>query len=189
MGARRPERPSKLVEAAALLIDYAFATWTFRKIYTVAIAGEDNFPFASGLDGLLHEEGRLRDHALWRHSFHDQVTSAIYRADWARFRPLLLRFLAREPDSTATPCSSNSAVVGSAFEEFLELLEGACPLLRHPRGPSDRLAEDLRLTGLDLELVAASLRVAGGAELPNELLAEIQTIGDLHHYFELQRRW
>jgi len=54
-----------MIEAMALLIEYAFATWPFRKLYVETL--EFNFEqFASATKWLLEEEGRFRQHEYHR---------------------------------------------------------------------------------------------------------------------------
>ena len=69
------------LEGFQLLIDDLFDTFGFRKLY--AEMYEHNLKqFASVLQGLAHEEGRLRNHERIADELVDKVTLALYREDW-----------------------------------------------------------------------------------------------------------
>jgi hypothetical protein len=79
-------RPSPMVlEGCIIFLEYLFACWPFRKLYFESM--EFNLvQFKSGLDRLLHEEGRLRSHSYLGGRYWDQVTMALYRDEWRESR-------------------------------------------------------------------------------------------------------
>jgi RimJ/RimL family protein N-acetyltransferase len=70
-----------MLEGFGLFVDYLFKVFPFRKLYGDTLSF--NFQkFSSGLDSLLIEEGRLREHWYYDGKYWDRVTVAIYRNDW-----------------------------------------------------------------------------------------------------------
>ncbi|GAA2586652.1 GNAT family protein [Actinomadura fulvescens] len=79
------------LEATALLIDYCFRVWRFRKIYLESV--EFSFATFAHLGTSAFEvEGVLRDHHYYDGTYWHQYIIAIYREAWTEFgRPLLRR--------------------------------------------------------------------------------------------------
>lgn len=73
------------LEGFDLLVDDLFHTFGFRKLYAEMYA-HNLKQFASVLQGLAIEEGRLANHELIAGEFVDKVTLALYREDWERAR-------------------------------------------------------------------------------------------------------
>jgi len=86
---------SMFIEGVAVFIEYVFACWAFRKLY--AEVDEFNLPqFASVLESLFREEGRLREHTFLADRYWDRHILALYRSSWStEVRPSLMRFLHR----------------------------------------------------------------------------------------------
>jgi RimJ/RimL family protein N-acetyltransferase len=69
------------LEAAVLFINYLFASWNLRKIYSEA----PDFTMeamAGGLGRFFKEEGVLKAHRYYQGRFWDEHILAIYRDDW-----------------------------------------------------------------------------------------------------------
>jgi RimJ/RimL family protein N-acetyltransferase len=86
LGSDESQGHGMLVEGVFLTLEYAFATWPFRKIYMEAT--EESFQtFYSGLDRFFTEEGRLKQHTFWNGRYMDMAIFAVYRDNWDRFAP------------------------------------------------------------------------------------------------------
>lgn len=81
-----PRAGAGVLEAAMLFVRYVFAHFPLRKLYVEAPAF--NLPqFASAAsEGLLVEEGRLRDHQYFDNRYWDKVIYALYRDRARAFR-------------------------------------------------------------------------------------------------------
>lgn len=90
-----PEPSPLLMFGAALLLDYTFACWNFRKLY-LEVSEYNLGQLASGVGRVFAEEGRLREHLWCAGRYWDQVTLALYRDVWARESQRVLG-LARSP--------------------------------------------------------------------------------------------
>ena len=76
------------LEGFALMVDYAFRTWSLRKIYSEVL--EESFAqFQSGDGRFFQVEGRRRAHQFVDGRYQDLYTLAIYREAWSRPDPLL----------------------------------------------------------------------------------------------------
>jgi RimJ/RimL family protein N-acetyltransferase len=87
--------PTHVVQGAILFLSYVFKVWNLRKLY--AEAYEYNLAQFDSLNGrVLHEEGRLSEHAFMGGRYWDLVTLALYREEWAGWeRRVLPRVLPR----------------------------------------------------------------------------------------------
>jgi RimJ/RimL family protein N-acetyltransferase len=96
-----PARPSRrLLEGAALFLDYAFANWPFRKLYAESI--EENFEqFHSAVRWLFREEGRLRGHVFLEGHYTDTLVLALYRETWEKVSPRFLHMIRAERTAEA----------------------------------------------------------------------------------------
>ena len=67
------------LEGLLVLLDYAFSTWDFRKMYAETNDSSIEF-FASAIErGFLIEEGRLKNHDFLNGVYSDRVTYALYQ--------------------------------------------------------------------------------------------------------------
>jgi RimJ/RimL family protein N-acetyltransferase len=97
------------IEALALFVDYLFALWNFRKLYSEAVAY--NFDqFASGAGRYFELEGCLRNHQYYAGRFWDMHILSITRQSWEQLRPEMLRHLA---DPATVEGSPESRTAGS----------------------------------------------------------------------------
>jgi hypothetical protein len=73
------------LEGVVLFLRYLFVLWPFRKVYLEV--PEYNLPqFASAVsEGVLKEEGRLREHLHFDGNYLDQYLFAVYRSDASKF--------------------------------------------------------------------------------------------------------
>jgi RimJ/RimL family protein N-acetyltransferase/acyl carrier protein len=156
-----------VIEGAAILLDYAFNLWPFRKIYLETI--EYNLSaFEAGLRRVACEEGRLRDHVFFGQRYWDVVTSAIYRDSWRDLRA----------GGSSTPADRPCDVV--PFEEFHRLV--AAELDISTASPESRLLDDLGIDSLRMaELVVAVCDLADAPD-PDEFPA-LETLGDVHRWY------
>lgn len=69
------------IEAANLFLRYAFQTWDLHKCY-LELPEFNAEQFASGIGGIMHKEGRLRDHHYYAGRRWDQIILAIYRDEF-----------------------------------------------------------------------------------------------------------
>lgn len=77
-------------EALVLLLNYAFETFPYRKLYAESI--EYNISGLSALkEKLFVEEGRFRAHEFIAGRWWDRVYFAVFRERWNELRPKLLR--------------------------------------------------------------------------------------------------
>jgi hypothetical protein len=75
-------KPSPLMMLGiGLFLEYAFACWTFRKLY-MEVPEYNLAQFGRGLERLIVVEGRLRDHSIVGGELWDEVLLAIYRDAW-----------------------------------------------------------------------------------------------------------
>lgn len=69
------------IEAAVLFVDYVFMLWNFRKLYMETT--DFSLPaFASGLNGILEQEGCLKQHEFYNDHYWDLYVLALYRQRW-----------------------------------------------------------------------------------------------------------
>lgn len=69
------------LEAVLLLLDYAFKTWPFRKLY-FEFSSSNADPFAETARRHLREEGRLVGHDYAQGGFVDRVICSLSREKW-----------------------------------------------------------------------------------------------------------
>jgi len=84
-----PMRSPLVMMGTALFIDYVFKCWAFRKLY-FELPEYNLDQFATGVGGLLTEEGRLREHTYYDGQWWDRVILALYRRTWQERGPRLL---------------------------------------------------------------------------------------------------
>jgi acyl carrier protein len=70
------------------------------------------------------------------------------------------------------------------YTSFRSLLAATLDLDLEGRGPDTLLADDLGFDSLTMAEVSV-LFANDGIELPDELLTELRTLADLHHYFNV----
>ena len=89
-------RSGIILQAAALLIDYVFDLFPFRKLYFESY--EFNFAqLQSGAGDFFQVEGCLRQHVFYQNRYWDQYIVAIYRDHWMQARQALLPLLTPGP--------------------------------------------------------------------------------------------
>jgi acyl carrier protein len=90
------------------------------------------------------------------------------------------------PDLPDLPAPSRRAQIGEDFASFVLLLERRIDVDLSLATPESILREDL---GFDSLAMAEMLVLFSddGIELPDELLPELRTLADLHHYFTIAR--
>ena len=76
-----PEAFELILQAGVLLVEFAFATWQFRKLYAELPGISDTLPL-SQLGDLVSEEARLRRHLYHGGEYLDLPIYAIYRERW-----------------------------------------------------------------------------------------------------------
>lgn len=74
----------------ALLLNYVFALWNFRKLYMES-AQFNYLKISSGEGRFFHEEGRLKDHVFYGDRYWDLHILALYREDWEKYKQGPLR--------------------------------------------------------------------------------------------------
>lgn len=85
-----------MIFGLALFLDHVFTCWNFHKLYMEV--AEYNMPqFASGIDRLVVQEGRLRHHYWYGGRHWDQLLLALYRDDWIERGRGLVRAARRPP--------------------------------------------------------------------------------------------
>jgi RimJ/RimL family protein N-acetyltransferase len=96
-------RAPLMVMGSALLIDYTFKCWPFRKLYLEL--PEYNLPqFAHGHGRMFVQEARLREHMYFDGRWWDRLTYALYRRTWEERSARVL--------AAALPLVRRSATVG-----------------------------------------------------------------------------
>ena len=86
---RLPPGPNPILDGFALLIDYLFDVWPFRKLYA-EVAGFNYEQFASAVPLIFAEEGRLTDHDYYRGRYWDKHVLALSRDHWNDVRAWLM---------------------------------------------------------------------------------------------------
>jgi RimJ/RimL family protein N-acetyltransferase len=93
------------LEGVALLVDYLFRLWAFRKLYFEALEFNAT-DFESAIGRYVVEEGRLRMHEYYDGRYWDVCVLALYREAWNSARTRFVSAWSQEPD---TPLVSNTA--------------------------------------------------------------------------------
>ena len=88
----------------------------------------------------------------------------------------------RAPRSDPAGASPVEAPPSGSLAAFVALIEAELALTVEPATADARLADDL---GFDSLVMAEILVLLSqhGVDLPDDLVAELRTLGDLHHYF------
>jgi RimJ/RimL family protein N-acetyltransferase len=87
------------VEAFALLLEYAFMTWPFRKLYAEALE-ESLAQFKSSVGRFVEVEGRRKLHQFVDGEYQDVYILAIYRDEWLRVHEALTGYAVRDEQSS-----------------------------------------------------------------------------------------
>ena len=165
-------RTHVLVDGLGLFIDLLFANYGFRKLY--AECPEFNVSQVRSCIGRQAcEEGRLRDHEIFRGQAWDLHILAVYGDQWRRYREeFAQRRLSRaEGRKSATPLGVDG------FLEYVNAEIGATAARLE-----SRLAEDLNLDSLGVfELVSAIEDL--GVSLKEEDLAKVATLDDVYFLY------
>lgn len=175
-----------VVEAVALLLDEAFARGNLWKVY--ALLSEDSLArVASGVGDLLTVEAVLRGHVVLRGRRQD-VTVASITADELRERLSHRPDVARLADGwkTAGPAGrtdDDGRAAGRTLHDVLAQVTGRGAGDLTPGTPLRRAVPD-SLAAFEL-LVAVEEAV--GRPVPDDLLAGMDTVGDLLGWVEALR--
>lgn len=78
------------LEALALFVNYVFRTWPLRKLYA-EVAPHVLQQFATGIGGLVREEGRLIAHEYVGGEWCDVVIVSLFRDAWEAAAPAILK--------------------------------------------------------------------------------------------------
>jgi len=84
-----PAGPNPIFDGFALMIDYLFDVWPFRKLYA-EVAGFNYPQFASAVPLIFTEEGRLTEHDYYRGRYWDKHVLALSRTHWTGVREWLM---------------------------------------------------------------------------------------------------
>lgn len=166
------------LEGLALLVEYVFRCWPLRKMYA-DIPEFNTDLLESAFLSTVREEGRLRKHGYYNGRYWDQITLALYREDWELVRS---NYLGCEPRRL----SDDTKAGALSYDEFCAAL--LCRLnldVGNARGiqPTASLQDYLGLDSLQrLELVM--FLEDSGVHLPDDLIGELQTLGDVYHYYQ-----
>jgi len=111
--AARPEffRTGVILEGAALLVDYLFDLYPFRKLYMESI--DYNFQYLrAGVGTFFEVEAQFREHVWYRDRYWDQYVLAVYRKAWVQAREQLLPLLTplETEDEADTPSDQADGV-------------------------------------------------------------------------------
>jgi len=90
-----------LIDAGVLLIEYAFRTWDFRKLYA-EVSGFNLPQFRSALGRYLEEEGRLLKHEFFNGEYWDVHLLALYRDRWFDEARRLLKWVRGDGNADGT---------------------------------------------------------------------------------------
>jgi RimJ/RimL family protein N-acetyltransferase len=85
------------IEATGLLVNYLFANWDLRKIYTYT----ERFPYhrlGKSLGAFFRKEGCLRAHYAYRDRTWDEHIFALYRMDLESFNDHLEQWVTQKPN-------------------------------------------------------------------------------------------
>ncbi len=84
-----PPGPNPILDGLALLIDYLFEVWPFRKLYA-EVAGFNYAQFAAAVPLIFAEEGRLSGHDFYQGRYWDKHLLALSRPQWQEVRTWLM---------------------------------------------------------------------------------------------------
>jgi RimJ/RimL family protein N-acetyltransferase/acyl carrier protein len=166
-----------LIEGFALLIDYLFLNWPFRKIYLESM--EFNLgQYANSLGRLLIEEGRLKDHVFYDDRYWDLVTAALYRADWSKVQLKRAAGLLPFSEGSWEKCETDLDL-----DDFCRLIGSQISTGRYvePRAES-LLAEDLGFDSLSMFELCDLIEQASGVD-GVDWLAEVRTVRDAYKWY------
>lgn len=105
--AARPQwfRSGIILEGAALLVDYLFALYPFRKLYMESVAY--NFEYLrAGVGTFFEVEAQFRQHVWYHDRYWDQYVLAIFRERWQQARLQLLPLLSPADAEQSTPSAT-----------------------------------------------------------------------------------
>jgi RimJ/RimL family protein N-acetyltransferase len=78
------------LEAMALFVNHLFRTWPLRKLYAEVLPHVAEW-FASGIGGIVREEGCLVGHAFVGGTWCDVHVLSLFRSGWETEAPKILR--------------------------------------------------------------------------------------------------
>lgn len=169
-----------VVEGVAQLLDEAFARGGLHKVY--ALLSEDSRARTeSALDGLLTEEAVLRGHVVLQGRRQD-VTVASITHDEFRQR------LGERPDlARCSPTWRMAALPIAGVDRSLTDILGEVT-----GRPAGEVTADTPLRGAELDSMLAlellvAVEAAAGREMPEDLLASVDTVGELLGWVEALR--
>lgn len=173
IGSPEVHRTGRLLEASALLIQHAFRSWGYRKMYAEIL--EPNLEqFASAIGNFCEIEGRLRAHVLVDGRFVDRITVAFYREVWAEVWESYSRTEAGLDGADSLIWENRSD------DDRMALFHGALDrwgFLRHVDSSSEGPAT-FALDAVAQARLGLCLGQLTGRAVPDDLLPEIRTSAD-----------
>jgi RimJ/RimL family protein N-acetyltransferase len=85
----QPPGPPLIFDGFALLLDYLFRVWPFRKVFA-EVPGFNVEQFGSMIGRLFVEEGRLREYEFYNGQYWDKIWLGLSRSEWVAARLRLL---------------------------------------------------------------------------------------------------
>jgi acyl carrier protein len=161
-----------IVEATALFLDVLFAGFPPRKAYLL-LSDDARATLRSGLGTLLDEEAVLRGHVVLNGRVQDVTVASITREDLPR--RLACHPLARQARWRLLDVGSGSFPSPADGLARLAALAG-CPVEELDR---ELRVADLGLDSLDVLELRLAMEEAAGRVLPDALVAEVRTVGDV----------
>jgi RimJ/RimL family protein N-acetyltransferase/acyl carrier protein len=176
LGTPRAESTGLLIEATILFLGYLFDTSSFRKLYAEIPAF--TMPAIASSVSFLTEEGRLREYAYYGGRYWDTHILAVSRDEWAEVASRAQRFLRRGAVGDRTGCPPD-------FESFVDAVGQHIDADLSHLTPRTALAD----AGFD-SIVALEidewLAVELGVELPEDLIATIDSVGELYDWVRVK---
>ncbi len=151
-------------EGLALLIDYTFRQFDFRKCYA-RVLDVNALDMSSVLDRVFRLEGRLREDEYCDGTWMDTRVYGLMKGEWEAYR---------------TSMKGLTAIGGGALGQWLETTHDI-----KADTPQSVLLSDLGFDSLALLEFADLLCLASGKDVPDALIGQLTTLGDLHHWWSV----
>ena len=166
-----------LVEAAEMFISFVFRCYGFYKLYAEC-PGFNFDSFASGLHGVLHEEGVLKEHDEFFERRWDLHVFAIYRSEWLKHEA--------EASASRSSVQEDQGRGPMCWEEFLSFFCAEMELDTSQVGSTSRLADDLGFDSVQMFEMLGLIRQIGSL-IPESALTSCVTIEDIYfNYLQYQ---
>lgn len=149
-------------EGLVLLIDYAFKQFDFRKCYA-RVLEVNAASMSSVLDRVFTLEGKLRGDEYCDGDWMDTRIYGVMRQEWSSYR-----------DSTKGLATLDQ----SGLSAWLQQTHGIATDVPHVARLSD-----VGLDSLAILEFGDLLCTASGQDVPDELIAQLFTLGDLYHWW------